>query len=62
MKKSVVAIRACWSLSWYTAASSAVSSPTSNCGGIANGTARGSGFLRISESTPGAILHPQPPP
>jgi hypothetical protein len=33
MKKSVVAIKAWWSLSWYTAASSAVSMPTNNCGG-----------------------------
>ena len=30
MKKSVVAISACSSLSWYTAASSAVSMPTSS--------------------------------
>ena len=58
MKKSVVAIKACWSLSKYTAASSEVSMPTSNCGG----SAKPFMFERMSRSTPGAILQPQPPP
>ena len=58
MKKSVVAISACSSLSWYTAASSAVSMPTSNAGGMGM-----PGMLfRMLLSTPGAILHPHPPP
>ncbi len=58
MKKSVVAISACSSLIWYTAASSAVSMPTSNSGG----TGMPLPLLRISDNTPGAILQPQPPP
>ena len=58
MKKSVVAISACWSLSCQTAASSAVSMPTISCGGMKPGALA----CRISDSTPGAILQPQPPP
>ena len=58
MKKSVVAISACSSLSWYTAASSEVSMPTSSSGGSGSRAVP----LRISDSTPGAILQPQPPP
>ena len=58
MKKSVVAISAWFSLSKYTAASSAVSMPTSSSGGIG----RLLEFFKISLSTPGAILQPQPPP
>src|SRR5258706_6129864 len=57
MKKSVVAINACWSFSRYTAASSAVSMPTSNSFGNTPPALR-----KISDSTPGAILQPQPPP
>ena len=58
MKKSVVAISACESFNFHTAASSAVSMPTISCGG------RNPGALafRMSDSTPGAILQPQPPP
>src|SRR6185312_11846443 len=58
MKKSVVATSACVSLSFQTAASSAVSMPTISCGGITPGAL----VRRISDSTPGAILQPQPPP
>src|SRR3546814_2537074 len=58
MKKSVVAIRACWSLSRYTAASSEVSLPTIKA---AKGCAAGMPASK-SDSTPGAILQPQPPP
>ena len=58
MKKSVVAISACWSLSRHTAASSAVSMPTINCGGRKPGALD----FRMLDSTPGAILQPQPPP
>jgi hypothetical protein len=58
MKKSVVAIRACWSLRRYTAASSLVSMPTSN----SLGTGKPREPRRISERMPGAILQPQPPP
>ncbi len=58
MKKSVVAISACWSLSRHTAASSAVSMPTISCGGRKPGALD----FRMLESTPGAILQPQPPP
>jgi hypothetical protein len=57
MKKSVVATMACVSLILYTAASSAVSMPTSSDAGT--GTFD---LPRMSWSTPGAILHPQPPP
>jgi hypothetical protein len=58
MKKSVVAIRACWSLSFQTAASSAVSVPTSR---LAKGWAAGM-WASISASAAGAILQPHPPP
>src|SRR6478609_9785233 len=58
MKKSVVAISACSSLRRYTAASSAVSMPTISSGGSGMRAVP----LRISDSTPGAILQPQPPP
>ncbi len=58
MKKSVVAISAWWSFSFHTAASSAVSMPTISCGGRKPGALA----LRMSDSTPGAILQPQPPP
>ena len=58
MKKSVVATKACSSLSLYTAASSAVSMPTNNSGGMGMALVD----LRISLKTPGAILQPQPPP
>src|SRR5262245_48318999 len=58
VKKSVVATSACSSLSRYTAASSAVSVPTSRSfGKPLIGAA-----ARISERTAGAILQPQPPP
>src|SRR5690606_19009452 len=58
MKKSVVAIRACWSFSRQTAASSEVSVPTSSSAKDAAGGIR----VRMSCSTAGAILQPQPPP
>src|ERR1700704_5155068 len=58
MKKSVVATSACSSLRRYTAASSDVSMPTSSSGG----TGMRAVVRRISESSPGAILQPQPPP
>ena len=52
MKKSVVAISACESLSFHTAASSAVSMPTISCGGRKPGALA----LRMSDSTPGRDL------
>ncbi|MNW06761.1 hypothetical protein D3C71_2032230 [compost metagenome] len=59
MKKSVVATMACSSLMRYTAASSAVSLPTSRSGK----NCLGSALWPINwASTPGAILQPQPPP
>ena len=58
MKKSVVAINAWFSLSKYTAASSAVSMPTNSSLGMGKLLE----FLRISAKIPGAILQPQPPP
>ena len=58
MKKSVVAIKAWCSLSWYTAASSDVAMPTKISGGMAMAVVP----CNISRSTPGAILQPQPPP
>src|SRR4051794_31522368 len=58
VKKSVVATSACESLSRYTAASSAVSVPTIR----SFGRPRIGVEARISESTAGAILQPQPPP
>lgn len=58
MKKSVVAINACSSFNFHTAASSAVSIPTISCGGKKLGAL----VRRISERTPGAILQPHPPP
>ncbi len=58
MKKSVVATIAWRSFRRYTAASSLFSEPASRSGtGMRIGE-----FFRISESTPGAILQPQPPP
>ncbi len=58
VKKSVVATIACESLRRYTAASSALSVPTSR----SFGRMRTGMSARISESTAGAILQPQPPP
>jgi len=58
VKKSVVATIAWVSFSRYTAASSLDSMPTSSSFGIA----RTGVFDRMSESTAGAILQPQPPP
>src|SRR4029079_7507994 len=58
VKKSVVATSACESLRRYTAASSAVSVPTIS----AFGRPRTGVEARISDSTAGAILQPQPPP
>ena len=58
MKKSVVATSACWLFSFQTAASSAVSMPTRS----ASGTGIAAAPRRIDDSTPGAILQPQPPP
>ena len=58
MKKSVVATTACVALSWYTAASSEVSVPTSSPGVAMPGIAR----ARRSRSAAGATLQPQPPP
>ena len=59
MKKSVVATSAWLSFRRYTAASSEVSMPTINSGGM---TAPAPLCCRICDSTPGAILQPQPPP
>jgi len=42
----------------YTAASSEVSMPTSNC----EGTGKPGLCFNMLDSTPGAILQPQPPP
>src|SRR3989338_9079746 len=58
MKKSVVATRACWSFSRQTAASSEVSVLTIRLGN----TAAAGVLARISRSTAGASLQPQPPP
>ena len=58
MKKSVVATSAWVSFSRQTAASSLVSVPTIRS---ANGPASGMSF-RMSRSTAGASLQPQPPP
>src|SRR5882672_12077896 len=58
VKKSVVATIACSSFSRYTAASSLDSMPTSR----SFGRARSGVLARISDSTAGAILQPQPPP
>ncbi len=58
MKKSVVATRACWSFSRQTVASSEVSVPTIR---LAKAPAAGMP-ARMSRSTAGAILQPQPPP
>src|SRR5471030_3473417 len=58
MKKSVVATIACSSFKRYTAASSAVSLPTSKSVKNGNGTL----LFNRSARTPGAILQPQPPP
>src|SRR5688572_18799630 len=58
VKKSVVATSAWLSLRRYTAASSAVSVPTSR----SLGRPRIGAAERISDSTAGAILQPQPPP
>src|SRR6185436_6020210 len=58
VKKSVVATSACSSFSRYTAASSAVSVPTSRS--LVNPLIGAD--ARISERTAGAILQPQPPP
>src|SRR5688500_15873379 len=58
VKKSVVATSAWLSFKRYTAASSAVSVPTSR----SFGNPRIGVAARISESTAGAILQPQPPP
>ena len=59
VKKSVVATSAWLSFSRYTAASSAVSLPTSRSFGSAPFSPL---EARISDSTAGAILQPQPPP
>src|SRR2546426_4898785 len=58
VKKSVVATIACSSFNRYTAASSLDSIPTSR----SFGSPRIGVLARISESTAGAILQPQPPP
>src|SRR5258708_39261263 len=58
MKKSVVATTACVSFKRYTAASSDVSVPTRRSAW----RRLGSDPFSSSASTPGAILHPQPPP
>src|SRR6266516_4869408 len=58
VKKSVVATIACSSFNRYTAASSLDSIPTSR----SFGSPRTGVLARISESTAGAILQPQPPP
>src|SRR5438309_5576148 len=58
VKKSVVATSAWLSFRRYTAASSAVSVPTSR----SFGRPRIGVEARISDSTAGAILQPQPPP
>src|SRR3990167_4795824 len=58
MKKSVVAMIACWSFRRYTAASSLVSVPTSR---LAYGNFSFAS-PRICCSSAGAILQPQPPP
>src|SRR5688500_12111554 len=58
VKKSVVATSAWLSFKRYTAASSAVSVPTSR----SFGNPRIGVAARISESTAGAIWQPQPPP
>src|SRR5258708_22338 len=58
VKKSVVATMAWLSFSRNTAASSLVSMPTSRSFGRVRSGVR----ARISESTAGAILQPQPPP
>ena len=60
VKKSVVATTAISSLSWYTAASSEVSIPTSSAAGV--GPPATALRRRISESIAGDILQPQPPP
>src|SRR3989338_4501370 len=58
MKKSVVAMIACWSFRRYTAASSLVSLPTSRSG---NGNFSFAS-PRMDCNSAGAILQPQPPP